>query len=168
MPMLIKDSQIIEDSSLVIASGFEGQLSDKAAIVPLTYWLENKELLKNRTDIGVWIDSHEAPEDLIEDLPGLPIIAINFPKFADGRGYSYARLLRERFNYQGEIRAIGDVLKDQLFYMKRCGFNAFSIRDDRDIHSALESLNDFTISYQAGCDNPQPLFQQRAKSTLAS
>ena len=113
---LIKDQQIIEDNWQVIDADFEGELSDQNSIVPLSYWLENKATLASKSNIGVWLDSHEEPSVLAEDANSLPVIAINFPKFADGRGYSYARLLRERFNFEGEIRAIGDVLQDQLFY----------------------------------------------------
>ena len=161
MPKLIKDQQIIEDNWQVIDADFEGELSDQNSIVPLSYWLENKATLASKSNIGVWLDSHEEPSVLAEDANSLPVIAINFPKFADGRGYSYARLLRERFNFEGEIRAIGDVLQDQLFYMKRCGFNAFSVREDRDIEQALNGLSDFSNSYQAGCDNPIPQFRRR-------
>ena len=72
-----------------------------------------------------------------------------------------ARLLRERYGYQGEIRAIGDVLRDQLFFMRRCGFDAYAIRADRDPHDALEGLKDFSVTYQAASDDPRPLFRRR-------
>jgi uncharacterized protein (DUF934 family) len=87
---------------------------------------------------------------------------VNFPKFADGRGYSTARLLRERYGYHGEIRAIGDVLHDQLFFMKRCGFDAYAVRADKDIEAALAGFDDFSDAYQAAVDQPQPLFRRRA------
>lgn len=161
MPKLIKDNQIIEDNWLIVDADFDGNLPEQEVIVPLSYWTENKESLASRANVGVWLDSSEEPGVLAPDLASLPVIAINFPKFADGRGYSYARLLRERFNYEGEIRAIGDVLQDQLFYMKRCGFNAFAVRADRDIEQALSGLSDFSNSYQAGCDNPIPQFRRR-------
>ena len=161
MPKLIKDNQIIEDSWQIIEADFDGDLPEKNVIVPLNYWISNKDALASKTNVGVWLDSHEEPNSLSSDLKSLPVVAINFPKFADGRGYSYARLLRERFNYDGEIRAIGDVFQDQLFYMKRCGFNAFSIRADRDVEQALSGLSDFSNSYQAGCDNPIPQFRRR-------
>ena len=86
---------------------------------------------------------------------------MNFPKFADGRGYSIARLLRERYAYRGEIRAIGDVLQDQLFFMKRCGIDAYAVRADKDIEAALTGLRDFSEAYQAAVDQPQPLFRRR-------
>lgn len=162
MQKLIKDGQIINDKAVVLESDFEGELPSGAVIVPLSYFNANKASFSSRSDVGVWIDSHEEPEELVDDLEQLPVIAINFPKFGDGRGYSYARLLRDRFNYKGELRAIGDVLQDQLFYMQRCGFNAFAVRADRDITSALSALTTFSSSYQAACDNPDPLFRRRS------
>ena len=162
MQKLIKDGQIIDDNTVILDADFEGELPNGAVIVPLSYFKEHKTTLKTRSDVGVWLDSHEEPEELIEDLDGLPMIAINFPKFGDGRGYSYARLLRDRFDYKGELRAIGDVLQDQLFYMQRCGFNAFAVRADRDITSALTALTTFSSSYQAACDNPDPLFRRQS------
>lgn len=161
MPKLIKDHQIIDDNWVIIDADFEGELPKQPVLVPLNYWLENKASLSDRADVGVWLDSHEEPSAIATDSKELPVIAINFPKFADGRGYSYARILRERFNFEGELRAIGDVLLDQLFYMKRCGFNAFDVRSDRDIEVALTGLNAFTNSYQAASDQPTPLFRRR-------
>ncbi|MFB1037435.1 MAG: DUF934 domain-containing protein, partial [Sinobacterium sp.] len=76
-------------------------------------------------------------------------------------GYSYARLLREKYGYSGELRAIGDVLKDQLFFYKRCGFDAFAMRADRDAGAAISSLKDFSDSYQVAVDQPEPLFKRR-------
>ncbi len=81
----------------------------------------------------------------------MPLIAVDFPKFTDGRGYSIAYNLRKRLGYTGELRAIGDVLRDQLFYMQRVGFNAFATRPDRSIHDALKGLTDFSEAYQASC-----------------
>ena len=87
---------------------------------------------------------------------------MNFPKFTDGRGYSTARLLRERYGYTGELRAIGDVLHDQLFYMARCGFDAFALKDGKDVAKAVNAFETFMTPYQAAVDQPQPLFRRRA------
>jgi uncharacterized protein (DUF934 family) len=86
---------------------------------------------------------------------------VHFPTFTDGRGYSTARLLRERYGYRGELRAVGDVLRDQLFYLSRVGFDAFALRQDQDAEGALASLADFSESYQASVERPQPLFRRR-------
>ena len=91
----------------------------------------------------------------------LALIAVDFPKFSDGRGYSIARLLRERYGFEGELRAIGDVLRDQLYYLRQCGFNAFAVRADRDVEAALRGLADFSDGYQASVATPLPLFRRR-------
>ena len=109
----------------------------------------------------VWLAPDEDPAALAGDAARLPVIAIDFPQFTDGRGYSHARLLRERYGYTGEIRAIGDVLRDQLFFMQRCGFDAFAVRPDRDPYDALKGLSDFSVTYQTGVDQPLPLFRRR-------
>ena len=89
------------------------------------------------------------------------MIAVNFPKFTDGRGYSIARLLRERCGYKGELRAIGDVLRDHLLFMALCGFDAYALRDDQDPQEALAAFEDFTEAYQASVERPLPLFRRR-------
>ena len=81
--------------------------------------------------------------------------------FSDGRGYSYAQLLSTQYGYSGELRAIGDVLRDQLFYLKRCGFNSFALREDQKIEEAVNNLSDFNETYQASSDNPKPLYARR-------
>jgi len=88
-------------------------------------------------------------------------VAVHFPQFADGRGYSLGRLLRERYGWRGELRAIGDVLRDQLFYLTRCGFDAFDLREDQDLQAALSAFDDFSESYQTAVDQRQPLFRRR-------
>ena len=90
----------------------------------------------------------------------LSFVAVDFPKFMDGRGFSYARELREQRRYQGEIRAVGDFIRDQLFYMKRCGFSSYALPSD-ELEAALASLNDFSESYQSSVDQPLPLFRRR-------
>jgi uncharacterized protein (DUF934 family) len=93
---------------------------------------------------------------------------VSFPKFTDGRGFSTARLLRERYRYRGELRAVGDVLRDQLLFLARCGFDAFALRADQDPDAALAAFEDFTEAYQGGTDQPLPLFRRRlAEAALA-
>lgn len=131
-------------------------------IVPLALWLEHSHALKNRDGgLGIWLDSDEEIETVLSDLGYFQVIALNFPSFTDGRHYSTARLLRERYGYQAEIRAIGDVLRDQLFYMQRCGFDAFALRPDSDPHAALAAFHDFSVAYQGAADQALPLFRRR-------
>jgi uncharacterized protein (DUF934 family) len=106
-------------------------------IVPLKVWLAQHATLAARADVGVWLAPDERGEDLKAPISAAsPVIAVDFPRFSDGRGYSTAYLLRSRLGYQGELRAIGDVLRDQLFYMQRVGFNAYAPRPDRSIEEA--------------------------------
>ena len=167
MPRIIKNNSIVYDAWQVIRLA-EGETSESAdfpegkIIVPLAVWQARKQELQERgSHLGVWLDSSEGPESIAADLGHFSVVAINFPKFADGRGYSTARLLRERYSYTGELRAIGDVLRDQLHFMKRCGFDAYAVRADKDIEAALVGLNDFSESYQIAVDQPQPLFRRR-------
>lgn len=134
-----------------------------AVIVPLAYWKEHKAALLERAGpVGVCLEPGEEPVDLAEDLAMLPLVAIHFPVFKDGRGYSYARELRIRYRFRGEVRAVGDVLQDQLFYMHRVGFSAFEVRADRDIEEALNNgLTPFTLSYQGDVHDPRPIYQRR-------
>ncbi len=89
-------------------------------------------------------------------------VEVNFPKFGDGRGYSIARLLRERHGYNGELRAVGQVTRDNLMFMEQCGFDAFLLRDGEDPHAALEAFDDFSEVYQGTVAEPRPLFRRRA------
>ena len=168
MSRIIKNGQVIDDVWLVLKLA-EGEtpeaiaLPDAPTLLPLAVWLARKdEILARRQPVGIWLESSEGPEAIANDLAHFTVIGVNFPKFADGRGYSTARLLRERFAYTGEIRALGDVLQDQLFLLKRCGFDAFAVREGKDIEAALAGLNAFSESYQSAVDQPQPLFRRRA------
>jgi len=170
MSRIIKNNSIVDDAWHVLKLA-EGETPESAVsvvlpegkiIVPLTVWQARKqELLQRGSSVGVWLDSAEGPESIATDLAHFSVVAVNFPKFADGRGYSTARLLRERYGYAGELRAIGDVLQDQIHFMKRCGFDAFAVRADKDIEAALAGLSDFSESYQIAVDQPQPLFRRR-------
>jgi uncharacterized protein (DUF934 family) len=136
--------------------------AQQKALIPADLWIEGREEFAGREDIGVWLDSHDEPGILADHVHDLPLVAINFPKFSDGRGYSTARLLRERFGFKNELRAIGDVLLDQLQFMKRCGFDTYELRPDKDIRKAARSLNFFSQGYQAATDTDLPLFRRRA------
>ncbi|MBB5369781.1 MULTISPECIES: DUF934 domain-containing protein [unclassified Janthinobacterium] len=131
------------------------------AIVPLSVWKAQHAALATRLpEIGVWLASDERPEELAADIQQLTVIGIDFPKFTDGRGYSIAFNLRARLAYTGELRAIGDVLRDQLFSMHRVGFDAYATRPDRSIHDALKGLSVFSETYQASWDQKSPLFRR--------
>jgi len=132
---------------------------DGPTIVPLSVWQAQRAALSKRAQIGVWLASDERPQTLRGDVDKLSLIAVEFPVFTDGRGYSIAFTLRAHYGYRGELRAFGDVLRDQLFYMQRVGFNAFAVRADRDAQDALKGLSDFSESYQQSWDKA-PLFRR--------
>ena len=165
MQRLIKNGEIIDETWHLLDKDatLDGLSNSEDLIVPLGLWLEHAHALKARDGgLGVWLDSDEQVEAIAEDLQYFQVVALNFPVFSDGRSYSNARLLRDRYQYPGEVRAIGDVLRDQLFFMRRCGFDAFALRADRNPEEALESFNDFSNTYQSATDQPLPLFRRRA------
>lgn len=125
-------------------------------LVPLTIWQARKAELQSRLDageLGIILATNETAEALqaeFPDLNTLPLIAVFVERFADGRIFTLGNWLRTRFGFKNELRAIGDVLRDQLFFHKRAGFNSFLIRADRSAEDALASLNDFSQPYQGG------------------
>lgn len=163
MPQLIKDGAIVNDRwTLLRQVTPDGVLPGGPVIVPLASWRAEGGVLRARGDVGVWLRGDDDPEALSDDIGSLPLIAVDFAQCTDGRGYSTARLLREKHGFTGELRAIGDVLRDQLYYLRQCGFNAFAVRADRSLEDALLGLRDFSDSYQATVANPLPLFRRRA------
>jgi len=107
------------------------------------------------------LEPHDDPAALADRLGGAARVEVNFPKFTDGRGYSIARLLRERYGYAGELRAVGDVQRDQLYYLARVGFDAFLLREGEDGEGALAALGEFSEAYQSSVERPLPLFRRR-------
>jgi uncharacterized protein (DUF934 family) len=177
--LIIKNRAVVDDDWSVLrlvvaeaaASDAEPAVEDPASIVvpegkvivPLAVWQAQRDTLSQRAEIGVWIASDERPEVLKGEVDQFAVIAVDFPKFTDGRGYSIAYNLRARLGYTGELRAIGDVLRDQLFSMARVGFDAFATRQDRNINDALKGLTDFSETYQASWDNKLPLFRRHER-----
>ncbi len=94
------------------------------------------------------VEAHEDPAAIAERLSSAARVEVSFPKFADGRGYSIGRLLRQRYGYQGELRAVGEVARDHLYYLRQVGFDAFLLRDGEDPQEALAAFNDFSNAYQ--------------------
>ncbi|MBE0490223.1 MAG: DUF934 domain-containing protein [Halomonas sp.] len=138
----------------------EGLPSLRPVVVPLALWREHDQ----EPGLAPWLTSDtELDAGLAAELSRAPLVAIDFPAFTDGRGYTLARLLRERHAYRGEIRAIGDVLVDQLYYMTRCGFDALALREDQHLEDALRALGAFSVSYQSAVDQSEALFERRLR-----
>jgi uncharacterized protein (DUF934 family) len=169
MPRLIRDGAIVEDRWTLLrdAVALTDVPAGVPAIVPLALWRRERAALAARGEAAVWLKPDDDPETLARDAITLPLIAVDFPKFSDGRGYSIARLLREKHGFSGELRAIGDVLRDQLYYLRQCGFNAFAVRADRDVQEALKGLADFSDNYQATVERLLPLFRRRVAAGAA-
>ncbi len=165
MRAIIKNNQVIDDQWTLLSAEtpLDEALQTPSAIIPFSLWQQHKSALQDVKPLGVWLEAHEIIEDLAGDLAHFDIIALNFPVFTDGRHFSSARLLRERYAYTGEIRAIGDVFRDQLFFMQRCGFDAYAIRADRCPIDALQGLTELSVTYQGACDQGGlPLYRRRA------
>ncbi|MBK8181848.1 MAG: DUF934 domain-containing protein [Candidatus Competibacteraceae bacterium] len=159
MRSVIKNRKIVEDTWRHLAD--DAELGAGPVIVSLARWRKERDALMQRADpVGVRLPNTANVADLGDDLPAFAVVALEFPKFSDGRAYSQARLLRERYAYRGEIRAVGDVLRDQLFFMARSGFDAFELRADRNLEDALTAFDDFTDSYQPAADQPLPLYRR--------
>ncbi|KAF0180111.1 MAG: DUF934 domain-containing protein [Hyphomonadaceae bacterium] len=130
--------------------------------VPLADWLGGE---RNQPPVLFPTDD---PLSLDGLLAGVAVIAVDFPKFSDGRGLSTAALLRRRLGYAGELRAVGDVARDQLFQMARCGFDAFQLRAGQDAEDALRAFTDFGEVYQSATDGHAPIFRRRAEAVAAA
>ena len=112
-------------------------------------------------DRVVRLEPGDEPAAIVERLGRVARVEVNFPKFGDGRGYSIARLLRERYGYRGELRAVGHITRDLLVYLESCGFDAFELREGENPREALAAFEDFSESYQASVTRPVPLFRRR-------
>lgn len=169
MTRLIKNNAVVDDgwTALTLAEGetpASVALPAGDVLFPAAVWLARKaEILAGRQRVGLLLQPDDKVEDVAADLAHFTVVAVNFPKFVDGRGYSTASLLRQRYGYAGELRAVGDVLHDQLFYMRRVGFDAFALREDKSVDYALEKgFTTFSEGYQASTSQPQPFFRRRA------
>jgi uncharacterized protein (DUF934 family) len=173
MATLIKERRIVPDSwqSLEQAPWLQVQEDGLVAdfppgadlIVPPGLWRLRREDLLGRTGrVGVRLEPHDHPAGIAADLAHFALVAVHFPKFGDGRGFSIARLLRERYGYAGELRAIGQVGRDHLYFMEQCGFDAFLLREGEDPQEALGAFRDFSEAYQASSARRRPLFRRRA------
>ena len=165
MPKLIKDGAITEDSYVFVSPADDGSLVLPASpiLVKLSVWQNHRDaLLAHPYAKGVQLAPEEFAEAIAADLDKLDMIAIEFPGFADGRGYSTAHLLRGRLGFNGELRAVGDVFKDTLFYQQRCGFNAFVLKGGKSLEEALSGLKTFTTPYQTDMCNPKPVFSRQS------
>ena len=159
---LIKDNELVPDPWVTL--GDDAALPEGApAIVSLERWQNEREtLIKRNAPLGIRLRSDQPPGPIAEDLDRFQVIALEFPKFGDGRAYSYARLLRERYGFRGELRAVGNVLRDQALFMLRCGFDAFEVAEDSTLEGWRESFAEISVFYQPTADGRSPAHALRA------
>jgi uncharacterized protein (DUF934 family) len=158
MPRLIKNAAIADD--IWIALDPEAAVAARGQICTLEQWLQ----LEDKSGSAVQLEPGQEPTPLLDHLAQIELVVINFPVFTDGRGFSYARYLREH-GFRGELRAGGHFIRDQLTYLRRCGFDAFQMAEESGLEEALASLGDFTEFYQAAVDQPLPLFRRRVQKS---
>ena len=139
-------------------------------ILPLSVYLKNREALQARlknNEIALWLATHETLDALItieKDINVFPLIAVFVERFQDGRIFSLGNLLRTRYQFKNTLRAFGDVLQDQLFYLKRSGFDSYLIKTGKDVHEALKALQSFSDPYQGAVDIKEPVWKRRVRS----
>jgi uncharacterized protein (DUF934 family) len=164
---LIRNGVLAEN---IFADAADGQpLPDGPAIVSLSCFLAEREtLLARNAPLGVRLRSEESPEALGEDVQRLQLIVLEFPIFRDGRAFSWARMLRTRLNYRGEIRASGDFLTDQLAFMHRVGIDAFEVPDKISLEMFRRALGEMTNVYQPSADGRRTIRKLREDNYLPS
>ncbi len=159
MPKLIKNGEIVNDTYVWSQDPEETPTAD--SIIAAQKWLADKDTLQTKV-AGIWIEAGDGV-DFLEgvDVNQFDIIGVHFPAFADGRGFSYARLLRERHEFKGDIRALGQFIPDQLGYLLRVGFSSFQFNENVDLEKALLLHKPFSVAYQGDVADPRPLFLRR-------
>ncbi len=183
MALLIKNAKRAENLWQLLSIENTGEtlapvpsLPSGDVLVSLPLWQAARAALIARPSgrLGVCLAPADDPAQIAEDFEVFSLIAVEFPQFTDGRGYSIGRLLRERYGWRGELRAMGDVQRDQLYYLAQCGFDAFLLRttttqdEDRALQVALTAAADFSEAYQNSVARPQPLFRRRPLNPTAA
>ncbi len=160
MPM-IKNGVVIDDPWITIADDAPIPVSHPV-IVSLARWVVSREILRARNGlVGVRLRSAELAEDIAADLEHLSLIAIEFPTIGDGRGYTTGRLLRERYGFTGELRAIGPLVRDLFPFLQRCGFDAIEARDEVEAAAWRQAVGAITVTYQNATDRSAPYLPRR-------
>ena len=158
MPKIIKDKQIVNDPWITLADD-QDVPAQGDVYVSLARFQQDPSVFEARQGkIGVVANGAVDFPALVEASAKVDAIALNFDKFPDGRSYSHAVLLRTRHGFDGELRASGDILRDQIFFMARCGFDVLALREDKDIEAALKSLEDFSVLYQPSADKDEAVY----------
>ncbi|RDD62933.1 DUF934 domain-containing protein [Ferruginivarius sediminum] len=159
MPLL-KHEAVVDDP-WIAADTLDDLPAEAPAIVPLELWREHGESLRGRNaPLGIRLKSDQFPTEIADDLDRFDLVALEFPKFSDGRPFTSARLLRQRYHFKGELRAVGQVKRDQALFMVRCGFDAFEV-DEATANAWGDALNRISVAYQPASDARAPVTSLR-------
>lgn len=157
--------ELVENDPWVIVDESHELLPGERAIYLANTWIchQSEKVLSGNemSSDGILFKAEDKFDALLDALPCIPLIAIDFPSFRDGRGYSQAYLLRARHGWEGELRAVGDVLRDQLSHMRQCGFTSFAVRPDKSASDALKGLTGISVLYGRSAIEPKPLYRRR-------
>jgi uncharacterized protein (DUF934 family) len=153
---IIKDGRIIEDDIRHLAD--DEAATEGRYTVSVERWLAEKDRL---AAAGVRLRGDNAVADIAADLPRLELVVVEFPALADGRGFSHARLLRDRHGYTGEVRARGGFIRDQVYFLARVGVDAFEPEEGTNLASLLPAFSEFSVNYQGAADHKQPVYHKR-------
>ena len=157
---ILKNKQVIEDSWKTLSA--DDAIIDGDIIVPFSHWQKEKDTFGKHTGkLGVSISSDTNIDDVIANLNSFDLVSMNFPKYTDGTCFSYGFLLRERHKFEGELRATGDVFRDQFAYLERCGFDAIQLDDEQALDVGKKSFDDMSMVYQASADKAEPFYRVR-------
>ena len=158
---LLKNGAVVEDPWVYQAGGTV-VAADAPVIVSLEDWREQGDALRQRnTPLGIRLQSDQPPSLIADDLGLFGVVALEFPQFKDGRGFSYARSLRQRHKYHGEIRATGSILRDQFMFLDRCGIDALEVEDEAAAKDWLEAMAEFSVWMQPAADARKTALQRR-------
>jgi uncharacterized protein (DUF934 family) len=166
---IIRNKRVENDvwQTLGVEGDVPAELPRGPVLVPLATWKGRRdELLARANPFGVWLAPDEDPAELADDVAVLKVIGVHFPKWGDGRGFSTGTLLRGRYDFHGELRAFGDLGRDHLLHLSRCGFDTMKLGPRHDPEKALAAFSEFKVLYQAAFDEPMPFFRRRVANML--
>lgn len=167
--VLIKDGQLANDPFVNTADDDSDLPDGRAVLVSVSRWqTDRSNLIAHNGLVGVRLDSGQSPDLIADDLKYLAVVAVAFPTFSDGRGFSAARALRERYGYTGEIRATGHVIRDQYLFLHRCGVNAIEVADPDDLPQWEIAMNEISLVYQTTADEREPVMSLRRRGVAAA
>ena len=160
MPLL-KQGAVAPDPWRMLAEDAAPQPGE-TTLIPLAVWREHRErLLSGNGQYGVVLQPEDDVAEIAGDLARLDVVALTFPAFKDGRGFSQARLLRERHGYAGELRARGPVFRDQYLYLARCGIDAIEVEDETAVQDWQAAMQEFSIFFQPTGDGRRTVLAKR-------